>query len=283
MAKGKTKKIITVIVAALLILILAAVLIFKIYGDQIIRKGVIAGAENALHVGVQLDSVGLKVLAGKAELNNLKIDNPEGYKNPAFLELGHALVDLNVSSLLSDTVEIEMVQLEDIHLVIEQKDLTTNNLKEILNNLPKSEPAEPESKPAEEKGGKNLKIKVLEINNVKVTAKLIPGIPGRADQVTLPPISIRLENIGTAEKIDMAGLIKKIITEISKGVADKGKDLLPTDMLNSVGDELKKQGVELMNTGKEAGKQLLEGTKDIGKGATDAVKGIGDIFKKKEE
>ena len=77
--------------------------------------------------------------------------------------------------------------------------------------------------------------------------------------------------------------IKKIITEISKGVADKGKDLLPTDMLNSLGDELKKQGVQLMNTGKEAGQQLLEGTKDIGKGATDAIKGIGDIFKKKED
>ena len=283
MAKGKTKKIVTVIVVALLVLIVACVLIFKLYGDQLIRKGVIAGAQNALQVDVRLDSVGLKVLAGKADLTNLEIDNPEGYKNPTFLTLGHAFVDLDVPTLFSDTVEIETVKLEDINLVIEQKDITTNNLKEILNNLPKSEPAEPETKPAEEKTGKNLKIKVLEINNVKVTAKLIPGIPGRADQVTLPPINIRLENVGSGEKIDMAGLIKKIITEISKGVAEKGKDLLPTDMLNSVGDELKKQGVEMMNTGKEAGQQLLDGTKDIGKGATDAIKGIGDIFKKKEE
>lgn len=283
MAKGKTKKIITVILVALLVLIVACVLAFKIYGDQLIRTGVVTGAEKALQVGVQLESVGLKVLAGKADIKNLVIDNPEGYQNPTFLKLGHAYVDLNVPTLMSDTIEIETVLLEDINLVIEQKDLTTNNLKEILNNLPQSEPSEPESKPAEEKPGKNIKIKVLEINNVKVTAKLIPGIPGRADQVTLPPISIRLENVGSGEKIDMAGLIKKIITEISKGIADKGKDLLPTDMINSLGDELQKQGKILLQGGQEAGKQILEGAQDIGKGATDAVKGIGDIFKKKEE
>lgn len=281
MAKGKTKKIVTVIVVALLILIVACALVFKIYGDQLIRKGVIAGAQNALQVDVRLEGVGLKLLAGEASLNNLEIDNPEGYNNPTFLKLGHAYVDLGVSTLLSDTVEIETVQLEDINLVIEQKGMT-NNLKDILNNLPETEPSEPETKPAKEGAGKNLRIKVLEIKNVQVEAKLLP-IPGRADQVKLPPINIRLENIGTAEKVDMAGLIKKIITEISKGIADKGKDLLPTDMLNSLGDELKKQGVQLLQTGQEAGQQLLEGTKDIGKGATDAIKGIGDIFKKKEE
>jgi hypothetical protein len=278
MAKGKTKKIVTVIGIALLILIVAGVLIFKLYGDQLIRNGVIAGAQNALQVGVRLESVGLKVLAGKADLTNLEIDNPEGYNNPTFLTLGHAFVDLDVPTLFSDTVEIETVKLENINLVIEQNGLG-NNLKDILNNLPKTEP-EPE--PTAEKPGKNLRIKVLEINNVQVEAKLLP-IPGRADQVKLPPINIRLENVGSGEKIDMAGLIKKIITEISKGIADKGKDLLPTDMLNSVGDELKKQGEQLLQTGQEAGQQLLEGTKDIGKEATDAIKGIGDIFKKKEE
>ncbi|MHC5156611.1 MAG: hypothetical protein ACYSOZ_00740, partial [Planctomycetota bacterium] len=152
---------------------------------------------------------------------------------------------------------------------------------DILNNLPKSEPAEPETKPAEKEAGKNLRIKVLEINNVQVEAKLLP-IPGRADQVKLPPINIRLENVGSGEKIDMAGLIRKIITEISKGIADKGKDLLPTDMIGSITDELSKQGQELLKSGQDAGKELLESTKDIGKEATDAVKGIGDIFKKKE-
>ncbi|MHC4988877.1 MAG: AsmA family protein, partial [Planctomycetota bacterium] len=135
MAKGKVKKIIVGILVVLLVLIVACALVFKLYGDQLIRTGVIAGAQKALQVDVRLEGVGLKLLAGEASLENLEIDNPKGYKNPMFLKLGHAYVDLDVPTLMSDTVEIETIQLEGINLVIEQKDLTTNNLNDILNNL----------------------------------------------------------------------------------------------------------------------------------------------------
>ncbi|RKY06878.1 MAG: hypothetical protein DRP56_06665, partial [Planctomycetota bacterium] len=135
MKKGKIKKIVVTILVVLLALILAAVIVFKLFGNQLLRSGIIVGAEKALQVSVRLDSVDLKVLAGKADLKNMEIDNPEGYQHPTFLKLGHAYMDLNVSSLTSDTIEMNMVQLENINLVIEQKG-KTNNLKEILNNLP---------------------------------------------------------------------------------------------------------------------------------------------------
>ena len=83
---------------------------------------------------------------------------------------------------------------------------------------------------------------------------------------------IRLENLGTKEKLDAADLTAKILKAISKGIAEQGADILPTDMIGSIGDELGKQGGA-----------LLKGTQDLGKGAADAVKGIGDLFKKKEK
>lgn len=272
MAKGKVKKIILGILIGLLILVLAIALVFKLYGNQLIRSGIIAGSQKALKVETRLESIDLKLIAGKVDLQNMEIDNPEGYQHRTFLKLGHAYMDLDVSSLTSDTIEMEMVQLEDINLVIEQKG-GTNNLKEILNNLPKSETTETEEgpEPAEEGSSKNVRIKVLEINNIEVKAKLLP-IPGQADTITLRIKPIRLENLGTDEKIDFAGVTIKILKEISKGIAEQGADVLPTDMIGSIGDELSKQG-----------EALLEGTKDIGKGATDAVKGLGDLFKKKEE
>ena len=97
-------------------------------------------------------------------------------------------------------------------------------------------------------------------------------IPGQADTVTLRIKPIRLENLGTDEKIDFAGLTAKILKAISKGIAEQGADVLPTDMIGSIGDELGKHG-----------EALLKGTKDIGKSATDAIGGIGDLFKKKEK
>ena len=272
MAKKKIKKIIIGILVGLLALILVAALVFKLYGNQLLRTAIVTGAQKALQVDVRLESIDLKVVNGNVDMKNMEIDNPEGYNHPTFLKLGRAYMDLNVSSLTSDTIEMNMVQLENINLVIEQKG-TTNNLKEILNNLPKSESTEPdpEPEPAEEGAGKNVRIKVLEINNIEVKAKLLP-IPGQADTVTLRIKPIRLENLGTDEKIDFAGLTAKILTAISKGVYEQGTDVLPTDMIGSIGDELGKQG-----------EALLQGTKDIGKSATDAIGGIGDLFKKKEK
>ncbi|MHC5159628.1 MAG: hypothetical protein ACYSN8_06320, partial [Planctomycetota bacterium] len=217
-------------------------------------------------------NIDLRVVGGKVDLKNMEIDNPEGYTHPTFLKMGRAYMDLDVLSLMSDTVEMEMVQLEDINLVIEQKG-TTNNLKEILNNLPKSDPIEPEEEPepTEEGTGKNVRIKVLEINTVEVKAKLLP-IPGQADTVTLRIKPIRLENLGTDEKIDMAGVTAKVLKAISKGIAEQGADVLPTDMIGSIGEELGKQG-----------KALLKGTQDVGKSAADTIKDLGGLFKKKEE
>ena len=269
------------IVVGLLVFILIVILLISIFGDMALKTGVETAAGSAMKVKVKLDDISLKILAGKLNMNNLIVDNPEGYQNPTFLELGNASIALKTGSLLSDTIEIEKMQFDNITLTIEQKGLT-NNLKEILANLPKSEPAEkPAEDEGEEKPGKNLLIKQLDINGITVKAKLLP-IPGRADTVTLKINPIHMENIGSGEKINTSELVSKILRAIAGGIAGQGKDLLPTDMINSVGDELTKQGQQLLQGGIDVGAGVIEGGKDIGKEATDALKGL-NPFKKKEE
>ena len=272
MKKGKVKKIIRYTAIGILAVILVASLLFSLFGDKLIRVAIETGARKALQVDVRLEKISTSLLRGKVDLVNFEIDNPQGYQHESFMKVEHVFVNLNTPSLLSDTIEMDMIQLENINLVIEQKG-TTNNLKEILSNLPKSDPTEPkpEPEPTEEGAGKNFRIKVLEINNIEVKAKLLP-IPGRADTVTLKIKPICLENLGTDEKIDAAGLTAKILKAISKGIAEQGADILPTEMIGSIGDELSKQG-----------EALLKGTENIGKSATDAIKGLGGLFKKKEK
>lgn len=282
MAKGIGIKFIMGILIGLLALIIIAAIVFKLFGNQLIRTGIIAGGQKALQVDMRLDSIDLKLFAGEVNLKGMEIDNPEGYNHPTFVTLEHAYVGVNVSSLMSDTIEIDKIQLDDIYLTIEQKG-TTNNLQQILDNLPKSEPKKPvPGSEREAAGKKNLSIKVLEINNIEVKAKLLP-IPGRADTVTLRLKPIRLENLGTGQKFDMADLTARILMAISRGIAEQGRELLPTDMINSIGDELGKQGEQLLRSGQEAGQQLLEGTKDIGKGAADTIKDLGGLFRKKDQ
>lgn len=259
MKKGKAKKVVIFIAIGLLAIIVVAAVLFTLFGDKLIRTAIETGGKKALQVDVRLEDISLSLLQGKVELTNLEIENPQGYEHSSFMKIGYGHVNLNTGSLMSDTVEMEKIQFDDVKLVIEQKDGTTN-LEEILDNLPKSESTEskPEKEPKKEGQSKSFRIKVLEINNIEVKAKLF-STPGRADTITLKLKPIRLENLGTDEKVDAAALSAEILKAISIEITKQGTNVLPKEMLDSVKDELSKT-------------------------ATDAaLKGLGDLFKKKED
>lgn len=272
--KNKFMKIISTLIVVLLVLIIAAAVLINIYGDAVLKAGIETGAGKAMKVDVTVGDISLAIWGGKLNINNLVVDNPQGYANPTFLELGHGFVHLKTASLLSDTIEIEKLQLDNIHLTVEQKGLKSN-LSEILNNLPKAE-----EKPAEEKPGKKLLIRQLDINGIKATVKLLP-VPGRADNLTLDLAPIHMENIGSGEKLDTSKLVAKILLAIAGGIAEKGKDILPTEMLNNIGGQLTEQGMKILESGQDVGKEILDTGKDIGDQATETLKGL--LPKKKEE
>lgn len=278
----KVKKIIGTIVVILLIAVLALVLAVNIFGNRALKMAVETGASKALGVGVRVQDITLAVFAGKLNINGLEIDNPKDYAHPQMLTLGNAFVAVNVKSLLSDTVEIERIQLDNIALTIEQKGLT-NNLQEILNNLPKSSPSQPA--PEKQTAGKNLKIKQLQINGAQVSVKLLP-IPGKADTVTLKLAPITLENLGTDEPMDMAMLTGIVLKSIAGGIAQQGKELLPMDMVSGLGQGALQAGQQALQAGQQAvetavetGKKAVESVGEVGKQAGEALKGL---FQKKE-
>ncbi len=266
----KGPKILISVLVVLVVLIAVVALLTKLFGDRALKVGIEAGAERSIQVGVHLDDVSLSIFGGTLNLKNLIVDNPEGYQHPNMLKVGNTYVSVNIRSLLSDTVEVKKIQLDDVYLTVEQNGVT-NNLQQILNNLPKDDaPDEP---------GKNLRIKELQINGVTVEAKLLP-IPGQADTVRLRVAPITLTNLGTEEDINVAQLTGLILAAIARSVMEQGKGLLPLDMINDLGKGLLGVGTELFKHGTGVGKGVLEGAGDVGKGATDAIRGI---FQRKKE
>ena len=276
------KKFLSVLGIAVITVIVFAFVLFSIFGNRALKIGIETGATAALKVGVSLQDVNLSLWGGTLELAGLKVENPAGYQHPEFLTLDKAMVALKISSLLSDTIEIEKIQMDNIQLTIEQKDLMTNNLKEILNALPKSEEKAPQpeaSQKTEQKAGKKLLIRELVINGVEVKVKPLPT-PGKVDTIPLRLNPIVLKDLGSDKPIDTAQLSVKILKAIAGGITEQGKDLLPTDIINSLGSGLAEQGKKVLETAGQAGEGILKGAGDVGKGATDALKGI---FPKKEK
>jgi hypothetical protein len=260
------KRMLLIVVIVMVAVILLTVVLFNTFGNKAIKLGIERGGSMATKTDVTVQSVDLMLLRGKFEMTGLNVKNPAGYKHTDFMNLGKAFVELNIRSLTTDTIEINKVQLDNIQLTLEQKTLTQSNLNEILNNLPKSEKTT-------ETSGKKVVIKELVINSVEVKAKLLP-IPGKADTVTIKLDPIVMNDLGD-KPINTAELTAKILKAIAAGVAKQGKDLLPLDMVGSIGGQLSETGKQAI----EAGQKALEGAGEAGKQIGDTLKGI---FQKKE-
>jgi hypothetical protein len=255
------KKIITYVVVSIVVILLVLIVGFTIFGAGMIKAVVEKTASSTLGVPVTVKSIDLSILSGKVEIKGLVVKNPPGYANDTLLELGDGVVNLDIGSLMSNTIKIQLVKLNDTKLTIEQKGLT-NNLNEILDKLPKEEK---QATPKTEKQGKNLNVNKLEITNTNVRVKLLP-VPGKSDTISLKLDPIVMENLGTDKKLSVSSLVAKVMSALATGVAKQGAGLLPDDMVKGIGSTLGKTaefGKGAVKTTTEAGKNVVEGVKGI--------------------
>jgi hypothetical protein len=272
----KTKKtVLNFIVLPLVILLVVLVAAFFFVGAGLIKSGIEKAASSTLGVPVTIKSIDLSIFQGHVGIKGLVVKNPPGYANETLLELGEAAVNLDIGSLMSDTVKIQLIKLDGTKLTMEQKGLS-NNLKEILDKLPKEEK---KAEPKPEEKGKNLHINRLEITNTNVRVKLLP-IPGKSDTVSLKLDPIIMDNLGTDKKLSIGILAAKVLKAIATGVAKQGAGVLPDDMVKGIGSSLDK-ATEMGKAATEEGQKMLEKTKDSGKEAVEGLKGL--LGGKKEE
>lgn len=261
----KTKKVVlNYVVLPLVILLIILVAAFFLVGTSLIKSGVEKGASATLGVPVTIKDIDLSILQGHVSIKGLVVKNPPAYANETLLEVGEATVNLDIGSLMSDTVKIQLIKLDGAKLTIEQKG-SSNNLKEVLDKLPKEE-KQAEPKPAEK--GKGLHINRLEITNTNVKAKLLP-IPGKSDTVSLKLDPIIMENIGTDQKLGTGALIAKVLKAIAMGVSKQGAGVLPDGMVKDIGSSVEK-ATEMGKAATEEGKKALES----GKEAVEGLKGL---------
>jgi len=269
---GKTKKILKIAVITILVLIVAAVAVVSLLGNLILKPAVETAATKALNVKVSLGRISLSILRGQISLENLSISNPPGYQHPKLLELKKGRVRVDIKSLLSNTVRIKEINFDGVNLTLEQRGISSNNLQDVISPLSAGE------KKTSEPSGKKLLINDLEISNVTVNAKLLP-VPGKSDTVTLKLAPIKMTDLGSDNKMDIAALAGKIMLALTEGIAQQGAGLLPkdlTDTMKSTLDGAKKLG----GAATEEGKKIIDKGKDLGKGVTEGLKGL---FKPKDK
>ena len=269
----KTLKTVRIILLAILILVVVVVVAIVLFAESVLKTRIEAAASKALGVEVSIDDVDLSILGGKLGLQNLVINNPPGYQHRKLLELKDAKIEVDIRSLLSDTVNIREIKLDGMNLVIEQRGISSNNLQDVIKSI---QTKDKQTKPS----GKKLHIDELEITDVTVKVKLLP-VPGRIDTVPLKLKPIKMTNLGSDDKLDAARLSSKILLALAGGIAEQGVGVLPDEILNPLKNELERLGKLSGALLEEGGKILKEGT-DLGKELTEGLEGLLEPKKKKK-
>ncbi len=276
----------------LLALLFGLVIGFVVISLDSIAKGAIEkGGTYALGVETRLDSASVRPLSGRFALAGLSVKNPEGFKDPYFLELGDGKVAITLESLSQEQIELPELNLDAINVTL-IKEKGGANYEVILENLKKisgekEEDKEPDPAPSG-KPEKTFVIRQVNITDVNVKANMIAG-GGDLTSVSMKIDKIELKDVGEKKTITADKLAAILMQALITAIFEEGGGILPDDIMgglkNGLGglESLGDMGVSFASG---AGEQLqklgddLSETldKNVGGAIEDATKGLGGLL-----
>ncbi len=257
---------ISLIVLAVFFLIVYLVVLFGL--APIVNKVTSKFAPEILGCEVNIDDVDVYPAFNGCTVQGIIVGNPEGFNTETAFILDEVTVQVQLTSLTSDTIVVKNVIVDGARVTYEQ-DLNTANLFTIQKNIEEyvkklSEGKVVDETPEEDtvaeeltEGSKKLVIENFEFKNAKVdfSAVIMGG-----KSMTLPIPDIQLKDIGKDEDggASVSDIIREIFNEIVKSC---------TNVVSGVGRGLKK-----------AGGAVIGGAKDLGSGTVNVIKDAGSIF-----
>ncbi len=197
--------------------------------DGIVKNGIEENGTELLQTNVTVDNVNISPFSGAGSIEGFKVSNPDEFSEKKALKIQNASIELNLSSLLSDEIIVENINVESPELYFEQQGLGAN-LKTLNDNMDLS---------SESSSDTGLIIEHLLIQNGEVTVSTeLEKERTASAQIE----SFELNNIGqdgsntiqqsVAEV--MEPLLERAITEAIKGgvvdqLENKANDLLETE------------------------------------------------------
>jgi hypothetical protein len=289
-------------------LVLVALLVVagaSLYVNQILGTAIERGATYALGVDTRVGFVRLRLLDGEFRMSRLRVDNPPGFDEDHFLEMGGAHIAVDLDTVREPVVVVPEFELSEIGVSLEREGEGTN-YGVILENLQRFESQEPSEQTAAESGGSEKRFIVDRLLIRDVTAH-VEWSKLASDQsaleVVIPQIELKGIGADNAQGVVMSELTNIIIKAILGAIARYGGDI-PGAMLSQLNSGLgglsRVTGVAVTgagsslaeSAGEAVGGQVGDAIRGVGGSAAESVgeaaadetrKALGGLFKKKGE
>jgi hypothetical protein len=255
---------------ALVILVLSGLAIGAlILGiDSLAKTAVEEGGSFATGVETRLGSADVGLFSGKFGIEDLSIDNPEGFQDETFFTLAKAGLQVDPESVSGNTIVIPELLIEGVHLSLERTAEGTNYGK-ILENLERFEQSDgaPEPEPTQEpQPGEESQFNVQNIVMRDVTASVKFEALGEKKEVDVKIPDFTIENVGNSEDSQSIGeLFSIVLQKALDEVVKNGGSLIPEDMKADVAGRLAEVEALTDSTIEEARQgiqDVLDGTDD---------------------
>jgi hypothetical protein len=269
-------KIILVVLAILLIAGLGT----AFYADRLADAAIERGGNYALGVETNVGSADLGVLAGRIALDDVVIENPEGFTSDHFLRFDEGSAEVDVRTLMKDIVEVPSLSFTGLDMNLESEGGRTNH-QVILENI---RSREQQQEPAEESKGKGYVIRDLVLEDVKVHADLLPS-GGKLTQITIPVEEIHLTDVGTESDggVLLWELSSVMVKAILAAVLERQTDL-PAEVLaglkENLGEleELRALDMEITTEIGKAVRKVSEAAEQGVREGQEALEELGDVL-----
>lgn len=250
------------LLATLVIVLLGGVALIVCL-DGIIKAATTEGLAFATKCDSKLDKASFSPLSGHLKLSGLEVKNPKEFdQSHAFVQFVTSEVEVKPMSLVSDKIEIPVINLDGLELSYVKPIDGKDNVQVILDNVnrlvPQGDPNAPQAQPAEKSpSNKEIHVGIVRFTNAKIHATVTVGaLPVKVD-VPMPNFEVTNLNV--------------------KG----GMPALTAELVKDIGVQIVKQAPEIGRQALESAKGNLKNIGADVKNVENAAKGIGDLFKKK--
>lgn len=241
-------KLLLKIVAPLLI----AVILLGVGGHYLaaglVKTKIAELTQEATGTSVTIGGLDLNAFRGYIQIQDIRIGNPPGYKSETAFEIKTLTVRVQPKSLLTDTILVRSVNIEQPFVSYEMKSARTSNIREIQENIERYAAAQESDAPGEKK---TVKIDALHIRRgkVRVGATLLGG---RGVTVSMPETTIT--DIDTAKDEEQAASLPVVLARILRTVLGTAGHVV---------SEVSQEAGGAGSAASDAAKGLLEGLKNL--------------------
>lgn len=286
----KALKVVGIVVLSLVALVVVLLLTLPLWIGPVATR--VANKVVPSYTGTDfvLGSFGLNYYIGKLHVGDVRLDNPSGYSPEQALTLGSLDVDVDMGTVLSDTIVIRDVQVKDVFVSITSED-GTNNFVAIAAHA--SSPAEKKDEaPVEEVAADDGNAATNAERKVVIDRIRIEGLVVQYGKLPISLLPITLTDIGRETggiEFENAGIaiwdaIQKSAIALSGGLINLGTGAF-NQSTNLIGAGVEGAASAIGATGEvlDSGAQVLldsaQGVGDALDKATDAVDSAAKTFK----